>query len=72
MNEKNSLMFIYLHKGKEYIMISRQPVQGDAVVQYVLEVSQKQPVTVNPFYPYNERNRAISVYEDRDTLQNKK
>jgi len=53
-------------------MISRQPVQGDAVVQYVLEVSQKQPVTVNPFYPYNERNRAISVYEDRDTLQNKK
>lgn len=72
MNEKNSLMFIYLHKGKEYIMISRQPVQGDAVVQYVLEVSQKQPVTVNPFYPYNERNRAISVYEDWDTLQNKK
>ncbi len=72
MNDKNTLMFIYLHKGKEYIMISRQPVQGDTVVQYVLEVSQKQPGAVNPFYPYFERNRAISVYEEWDTLQNKK
>ncbi|MDF2636831.1 MAG: hypothetical protein K0R78_3705 [Pelosinus sp.] len=72
MNQKNTLMFIYLHKGKEYIMISRQPVQGDAVVQYVLEVSQKQPGIVNPFYPYNERNRTISVYEEWDTLQHSK
>ena len=54
-------------------MISRQPVQGDTVVQYVLEVSQKQPSVVNPFYPYfEESNRTISVYEEWDTLQNKK
>ncbi len=67
-----TLMFIYLHKGKEYIMISRQPVQGDTIVQYVLEVSQKQPGAVNPFYPYIERNRTISIYEEWDTLQNNK
>lgn len=72
MNQKNTLMFIYLHKGKEYIMISRQPVQGDEVVQYVLEVSQKQPGIVNPFYPYHERNRTISVYEEGDILTNNK
>lgn len=69
MNQKNTLMYIYLHKGKEYIMISRQPVQGDEIVQYVLHVSQKQPSTVNPFYPYYERYRTISVYEEWNRLQ---
>jgi hypothetical protein len=69
MNQKNTLMFIFLHKGKEYIMISRQPVQGNETVLYVLKVSQQQPSTVNPFHPYIERNHIISVYEEWDTLQ---
>ena len=73
MNEKNSLMFIYLHKDREYIMISRQPVQKDEVVQYVLSVSQqKPPGFVNPYYPYyeDERSHVFHVYQEWKSLQN--
>lgn len=69
MNQKNTLMFIYLHKDKEYIMISRQPVQGNEVVQYVLKVSQQQPSGVTPAHPYDEKNNTICVYQEWDTLQ---
>lgn len=63
MNQKNTLMFIHLHKGKEYITISRQPVQSNEVVQYVLKVSQNQPSGVNPLYPYRDEGYAVSVYQ---------
>jgi len=70
MNQSNTLMFIYLHKGKEYIMISRQPVEDDVCIAYVLKVSQIQPSEVNPIRPYYERNGTISVYEEWKPAQN--
>ena len=70
MNQQNTLVFKYLHKGKEYIMLSRQPVQGNQVVVYVLTVSQNQPPSgVNPFHPYNEDGNSICIYEEWNTLQ---
>lgn len=70
MNQSNTLMFIYLHKGKEYIMISRQPVKDDVAISYVLKISQIQPSEVNPIRPYYERNNDISVYEEWKPSQN--
>lgn len=70
MNQKNTLMFIYLHKGKEYISISRQPVKDDVAISYVLKISQTPPSEVNPIRPYYERNNTISVYEEWKPSQN--
>ena len=70
MNQSNTLMFIYLHKCKEYIMISRQPVKDDVAISYVLKISPIQPSEVNPVRPYYEKNNNISVYEEWKPSQN--
>ena len=69
MNQSNTLMFIYLYKGKEYIMISRQPMQGDFAILYVLKISPIEPIEVNPIRPYYENNNKISVYEEWEATQ---
>lgn len=71
MNKSNKLAFIYLHKGKEYIEISRQPIQDDPGILYVLAVSQIQPSVVNPINPYSERDDSIAVYEEWQPSQKK-
>jgi hypothetical protein len=64
MNQSDKVMFIYLHKGKNYIMISRQPTNDNIAVLYVLKISPIEPIEVNPIQSYYERNNAISIYEE--------
>ncbi|VBB07135.1 Hypothetical protein LUCI_2379 [Lucifera butyrica] len=64
MNHSDKFMFIHLHKGNDYITITRQDIKENGGILYKMTISQKDPGVVNPIRPYDETERSISVYEE--------
>lgn len=64
MSHSNKIMFIHLHKGKDYITITRQDIKGNEGILYKLTITQNDPATVNPIRPYNDGINSISIFEE--------